>query len=38
MYLDGNYIFQQDSEPAHTARTTQEFLRETMVEFWTPAD
>ncbi len=24
--------------PAHTARTTQELLRETMAEFWTPVD
>ncbi len=37
-YPDGNYVFQQDSAPAHTAKTTQEFLRETMAEFWTPAD
>jgi hypothetical protein len=37
-YPDGNYVFQQDSAPAHTARTTQEFLTETMAEFWTPAD
>jgi hypothetical protein len=37
-YPDGNYVFQQDSALAHTARTTQEFLRETMAEFWTPVD
>jgi hypothetical protein len=37
-YPDGNYVFQQDSVPAHTARTTQEFLRETMAEFWTPGE
>jgi hypothetical protein len=37
-YPDGNYVFPQDSAPAYTARTTQEFLRETMAEFWTPAD
>jgi hypothetical protein len=33
-YPDGNYVFQQ----AQTAQTTQQFLRETMVEFWTPVD
>jgi hypothetical protein len=38
VYPDGNYIFQQDSAPAHTARTTQQYLKETMAEFWTPAD
>jgi hypothetical protein len=37
-YPDGNYIFQQDLAPAHIARTTQQFLRETMAEFWTLAD
>jgi hypothetical protein len=37
-YPDGNYVFQQDSAPAHTAQTTQQFLRETMAKFWTPAD
>jgi hypothetical protein len=38
MYPDGKYISQQDSALANTARTTQEFLRENMVEFWMPAD
>ncbi len=38
MYPDGNYFFQQDSVPAHTAHTTQQFLREAVAEFWTPAD
>jgi hypothetical protein len=37
-YPDGYYVFEQDSAPAHTAQTTQQFLRETMAEFWTPAD
>jgi hypothetical protein len=37
-YPDGNYVFQQDLAPTHTARTTQQFLRETMAEFWTSAD
>jgi hypothetical protein len=37
-YPDGSYIFQQDSVPAHTARTTQQFFRETMAEFWSLAD
>jgi hypothetical protein len=34
MYPDGNYVFQQNSAPAQTARTTQEFLRENLPEFW----
>jgi hypothetical protein len=38
MYPDGNYVFQQDSAQAHTAQTTQQFLKETIAEFWTPAD
>ncbi len=37
MNPDGDYIFQQDSTPAHTAQTTQEFLRENIVDFWTPS-
>jgi hypothetical protein len=37
-YPDGDYVFQQDSAPAHTARTTQQFLRKTMAEFWTLVD
>jgi hypothetical protein len=36
MYPDGNYVFQQNSAPAHTATTTQEFLRENLPEFWMP--
>ncbi len=32
-YPDGNYVFQQDSAPAHIARTTHEFLRENMADF-----
>jgi hypothetical protein len=34
LYPDGNYVFQQNSAPAQTARTTQEFLRENLPEFW----
>jgi hypothetical protein len=37
-YPDGNYVFQQDLALAHTARTTQQFLKETIAEFWTLAD
>jgi hypothetical protein len=37
-YLDSNHLFQQNLVPAHTALTTQEFLRETMAEFWTQAE
>ncbi len=37
-YTGGSYVFQQDLAPAHTARTTQQFLKETMTEFWTPAN
>jgi hypothetical protein len=37
-YLDGNNVFQQDLALAHTARTTQQFQKETMAEFWTPVD
>lgn len=33
-YPEGNYCFQQDGAPAHTARTTQRFLKEHMVEVW----
>jgi hypothetical protein len=29
-YPDGNYVFQQDSAPAHAASTTHEFLSENM--------
>jgi hypothetical protein len=32
-YLDGIYVFQQDLAPVYTARTTQKFFRETMVDF-----
>jgi hypothetical protein len=31
-------VFQQDSAPAHIAQTTQQYLKETMAEFWTPAN
>jgi AraC-like DNA-binding protein len=35
-YPGGNYVFQQDSAPAHAARTTQEFLKENMSSHWSP--
>jgi DDE superfamily endonuclease len=35
-YPDGNYVFQQDSAPAHAARSTQDFLRENMASHWSP--
>jgi DDE superfamily endonuclease/Transposase len=35
-YPEGNYVFQQDSAPAHAARSTQEFLRENMASHWSP--
>ncbi len=38
MYLDGNYVCQQDLVPALTTRTTQDFLTENMAEIWTPVD
>lgn len=33
-YPDGNYVFQQDGAPCHTARTTQEFLQTSGILFW----
>ena len=30
----GNYVFQQDSAPAHASRRTQDWLRSNMAEFW----
>jgi hypothetical protein len=38
MYPDGNYVFQQDSAPAHPVQTTQQYLKETMAKFWTLMD
>jgi hypothetical protein len=37
-YPDGNYVFQQDSAPAHIVPTTHAFLRENMADFWALAD
>lgn len=33
-YPAGNYVWQQDGAPAHTAATTQQFLQENVAEFW----
>ncbi len=33
-YPEGQYIFQQDGAPAHTAGATQEFLRQEGFSFW----
>ena len=30
----GNYVFQQDSAPAHASKKTQEWLRMNVAEFW----
>lgn len=35
-YPGGDYVWQQDGAPAHTAATTRRFLTEAMAEFWTP--
>lgn len=34
-YPEGNYVFQQDGAPAHTARTTQNFLAQHFTHYWT---
>ena len=33
-YPDGNYIFQQDSAPAHRAKKTQEWMEKNLANFW----
>ncbi len=33
-YPDGNYVFQQDGAPAHTAKNTQDFLSANMADYW----
>jgi inhibitor of nuclear factor kappa-B kinase subunit alpha len=33
-YPKGNYVFQQDGAPAHTANRTQEWLATNLAEFW----
>jgi hypothetical protein len=33
-FPDGNYVFQQDGAPAHTANRTQEWLAANMANFW----
>lgn len=35
-YPDGNYVFQQDGAPCHTANSTQQFLEENMANYWPP--
>ena len=36
-YASGTYVFQQDGAPAHTSRSTVDFLNAEAVEFWTPS-
>jgi hypothetical protein len=33
-YPQGNYCFQQDGAPAHTAKKTQDWLRDNLANFW----
>ena len=33
-FPDVNYVWQQDSAPCHTAKMTQEFLKEKLTNFW----
>ncbi len=33
-YPEGNYVFQQDSAPVHTASSTQKFLESNMAAQW----
>ena len=33
-FPDGNYVWQQDGAPCHTAKKTQEFLKENLTNFW----
>jgi hypothetical protein len=33
-YPEGNYVFQQDSAPAHTANSTQQFIESNMAAHW----
>jgi inhibitor of nuclear factor kappa-B kinase subunit alpha len=33
-YPRGNYVFQQDGAPAHTARRTQDWLATNLADFW----
>ncbi len=33
-YPDGNYVFQQDIAPAHTAKSTQDLLSGNMADYW----
>jgi transposase len=34
LYPGGDYVFQQDGAPAHSARTTQKFLADNFANFW----
>ena len=36
-YPDGNYVFQQDGAPCHTANSTKQFLEENMENYWPPS-
>jgi hypothetical protein len=33
-YPEGNYVFQQDGAPAHTANSTQQFIESNMAAHW----
>ena len=33
-YPDGNYVFQQDSAPPHKAKTTQEWMKRNLANYW----
>lgn len=33
-YPEGNYVFQQDGAPAHTAKKTQKWLDENLADYW----
>ena len=33
-YPAGNYVFQQDSAPAHKAKTTQEWMKRNLANYW----
>ena len=33
-YPNGNYVFQQDSAPAHKAKTTPEWMKQNLANYW----
>src|SRR5687767_6564444 len=38
MFQGSNWIFQQDSAPAHSARKTQTWMRDNLPDFLSPSD